>query len=72
MVDTLDTRFQGTQALATVALEDRVFIVTGGSDGGLAVMTLTPDGRLVPCGQMLYLPGLALDNITAMTARAGR
>jgi Ca2+-binding RTX toxin-like protein len=70
VVDTLDTRFQGTQAMATVSLEDRVFVFTGGSDGGLALMTLMPDGRLVLVASQLQLPGLALDNITAITAHA--
>jgi hypothetical protein len=68
VIDTLDTRFQNTQALASVMLEDRVFIVTGGRDGGLALMTLMPDGRLVLVGSQLQVPGQALANITAMTA----
>ncbi|MDP3261459.1 MAG: calcium-binding protein [Tabrizicola sp.] len=67
--DTLDTRFQGTQALATVSIGDRVFIVAGGGDDGLNLMTLTPEGRLVLLATALQVPGLALDNITAMTAR---
>ncbi|MFO1201061.1 MAG: hypothetical protein U1E58_00280 [Tabrizicola sp.] len=69
VADTLDTRFQGVQALATAQIGDRVFVIAGGGDEGLTVMALTPDGRLLPCGQMLNAPGLALDNITAMTAR---
>ncbi|MBL9075801.1 MAG: hypothetical protein JNJ68_19105 [Tabrizicola sp.] len=70
VIDTLDTRFQGVQALATAQIGDRVFVIAGGGDDGLTVMVLTPEGRLLDCGQMLQLPGLALDNITAMTARA--
>lgn len=69
VIDTLDTRFQGVQALATAQIGDRVFVIAGGGDDGLTVMTLTPEGRLLVCGQMLQAPGLALDNITAMTAR---
>ena len=69
VIDTLDTRFQGVQALATAQIGDRVFVIAGGGDDGLTVMTLTPEGRLLACGQMLQAPGLALDNITAMTAR---
>ncbi|OZA05263.1 MAG: hypothetical protein B7Y02_15765, partial [Rhodobacterales bacterium 17-64-5] len=69
VVDTLDTRFQGTQALATATIGDRVFVITGGADGGVTLMTLLPDGRLLATGQQLQLPGMALDNITAMTAR---
>ncbi|MES2550984.1 MAG: hypothetical protein V4630_15015, partial [Pseudomonadota bacterium] len=69
VIDTLDTRFQGVQALATATVGDRVFVIAGGGDEGLTVMTLTPDGQLLFCGQMLQTPGVMLDNITAMTAR---
>ncbi|MBA3909840.1 MAG: hypothetical protein C0524_08095, partial [Rhodobacter sp.] len=69
VVDTLDTRFQGVQAVATAVVGDRVFVMAGGGDGGVTLMTLMPDGRLVLVGQQLQTSGLALDNITAMTAR---
>ncbi len=69
VVDTLDTRFQGVQALATATIGDRVFVMAGGSDGGVTLMLLMPDGRLVKTGQILCDPGQTLDNITAMTAR---
>ena len=69
VIDTLDTRFQGVQALATAQVGDRVFVIAGGGDDGLTVMTLTPEGRLLACGQMLQEAGLALHNITALTAR---
>ncbi|MCX7286646.1 MAG: calcium-binding protein, partial [Rhodobacterales bacterium] len=69
VVDTLDTRFAGVQALATVSQGDRAFVITGGSDGGLVLMTLLPDGRLVLVGSHLQAPGLALDNVTAISAR---
>ncbi|MDX5351162.1 MAG: hypothetical protein LPJ95_10745, partial [Paracoccaceae bacterium] len=69
VIDTLDTRFQGVQAIETVTVGDRVLVIAGGADGGITVMLLTPEGQLLPVGQHLQLPGLALDNITAMTAR---
>ncbi|WP_103258867.1 calcium-binding protein [Tabrizicola aquatica] len=69
VIDTLDTRFQGVQAIETVTIGDRVLVIAGGADGGITVMLLTPEGLLLPVGQQLHLPGLALDNITAMTAR---
>ena len=69
VIDTLDTRFQGVQSLATATIGDRVFIIAGGGDDGLNLMTLTPEGRLVLVAAQLQLPGMALDNITAMTAR---
>ncbi len=69
VIDTLDTRFQATQAVATAQVGDRVFVITGGGDDGLTVMTLMPDGRLLACGQLPGGPGLPIDNITALTAR---
>jgi Ca2+-binding RTX toxin-like protein len=68
VIDTLDTRFQGVQALATVEVGDRVFVIAGGGDAGITVMTLMPGGQLLNCGQLLQTPGVMLDNITAMTA----
>jgi len=69
VIDTLDTRFAGVQSLATATIGDRVFIVAGGGDDGLNLMTLTPDGRLVLVASALQVPGLALHNIGAMTAQ---
>ncbi|MFC3085607.1 hypothetical protein [Tabrizicola soli] len=69
VIDTLDTRFQGVLALEVVTVGDRALVIAGGADGGITVMLLAPDGQLLPVGQQLQLPGLALDNITAMTAR---
>jgi Ca2+-binding RTX toxin-like protein len=69
VIDTLDTRFAGVQALATVTEGDRAFVIAAGSDGGVELMTLTPDGRLLLVGSQLHFPGLALDNVSAMTAR---
>lgn len=69
VIDTLDTRFQSVQTLATAQVGDRVFVIAGGGDDGLTVMTLMPDGRLVNIGQLLSGQGLPFDNITAMTAR---
>ncbi|MFN4203915.1 MAG: calcium-binding protein [Tabrizicola sp.] len=69
VIDTLDTRFQSVLTLATAQVGDRVFVIAGGGDDGLTVMTLMPDGRLVNCGQLLSGQGLPFENITAMTAR---
>ena len=69
VIDTLDTRFQAVQAVATARVGDRAFVITGGADDGLTVMTLMPDGRLMVCGQILGGPGVPIDNISALTAR---
>ena len=66
--DTLDTRFQGVQTLATVTVGDRVFVVAGGGDDGLNLFTLLPDGKLLLLATQLQAPGLGLHNITAIKA----
>jgi Ca2+-binding RTX toxin-like protein len=69
VIDTLDTRFAAVQALTTVVEGDRVFVIAAGGDGGVEVMALLPEGRLLSVGRQLDLPGLALDNASALTAR---
>ena len=66
--DTRDTRFQGVQAVATVALGDRVFVFAGGGDDGLNLFQLLPNGRLLLMAEALRAPTLPLDNITALAA----
>ena len=68
VADTLDTRFQGVQTLATVAVGDRVFVVAGGGDDGLNLFTLLPDGKLLLLASQLQAPGMGLHNITAIEA----
>lgn len=68
VIDTLDTRFAGVSALETVRLGDRAFVIAGGSDGGLQLFALLPGGRLEAMALTLQAPGLALQNITAISA----
>ncbi|MEO1554794.1 MAG: DUF4214 domain-containing protein [Pseudomonadota bacterium] len=44
--DTLDTRFDNLVALDTLEAAGTVFVLAGGSDNGLSLMTLQPGGRL--------------------------
>jgi Ca2+-binding RTX toxin-like protein len=66
--DTLDTRFQGVQTLASVTMGDRVFVLAGGGDDGLNLFTLLPDGKLLLVATQVQVPGMALHNITAIKA----
>ncbi len=66
--DTLDTRFQGVQTLATVTVGDRVFVLAGGGDDGLNLFILLPDGKLLLLATQLQVPGMGLHNITAIKA----
>ncbi|MDZ4094339.1 MAG: calcium-binding protein [Paracoccaceae bacterium] len=68
VVDTLGTRFQGVQAMASVTLGGRVFVFAGGGDDGVNLFTLLPDGRLLLLAAQLKMAGLPLDNITALAA----
>jgi len=70
VVDSLDTRFQGVQALASLTVEGRVLVAAGGGDDGVSLFTLLPNGRLLMLGQVLQGPGHALDNVTALAMLA--
>ncbi len=67
VIDSLDTRFQGVQAMTSVVLGDRVYLFAGGGDDGITAFTLLPGGRLLPVGQEVQRAGGALENITALT-----
>ena len=45
--DTLDTRFGRVTALEVVEVDGRVLVLAGGGDGGLSLLELLPDGRLL-------------------------
>lgn len=66
VIDTLDTRIQAVRVAETISISNRVFVVTGGSDGGLNIFEILPGGRLILSGTVLHEPGLALANITAL------
>ncbi|MEI4233889.1 M10 family metallopeptidase C-terminal domain-containing protein [Roseovarius sp. D22-M7] len=68
VIDTRDTRFDGVQALASVKWGDEVLIVAGGSDHGLTLFRLSPDGRLVWLDTLEHRLGDGIFNITALSA----
>lgn len=45
--DTLDTRFQGVTALETFTVAGNAFVLAGGSDDGISLFQIMPDGQLV-------------------------
>lgn len=47
VIDTLDTRFQDVSALATTIWDGVGLIAAAGSDGGISLFQLLPNGRLV-------------------------
>lgn len=68
VIDTLDTRFQRAEALATAVVGDRVFVFAGGADSGVQAFMLLPDGRLITAGQVLASGAFPADNLTAIEA----
>ncbi len=70
VIDTLDTRFDGVEAVATVTADGRAYVLAGGADDGVNLFSMMPDGRLVLVGSVLNGPGLGMTNVSAITARA--
>lgn len=68
VIDTRGTRFEDVQALASARWGDEVLIVAGGSDHGLTLFRLSPDGRLVWLDTLEHQTGDGLYNISALSA----
>ena len=68
VVDNLYTRFAGATALATLEVAGRAFVFAGGSDDGVEVMTLLPDGRLVSLMTITDTGAMSLADVTALSA----
>lgn len=68
--DDLNTRFQGLETLATLELNDRVYIIAGGGDDGLSLLTLLPGGRLLHLDSFADTLAATLSNVSAITAVA--
>ena len=70
VIDDLHSRFQGISVLETITLGDRVFVLAGGADDGLSLMTLLPGGRLLLLATIADTLDTALENISAASLRA--
>ena len=68
VLDTLNTRFGGVQSVATVQVDDHVFVVAGGADDGLSLFTLLPDGRLIHLESIPQTNGSGLMNVGEIDA----
>ena len=47
VIDELSTRFKGATALAAVNVEGRAYVFAGGSDDGISMFLVQPDGKLM-------------------------
>jgi hypothetical protein len=68
LIDSRFSRFADLQDIAVAQVAGQVFVVAGGSDDGLSLLTLLPDGRLVHLDSIASAPGARLDGITRLTA----
>jgi len=64
--DDLATRFAGVSVLKTVSVHGQTYVVAGGSDDGLSLLTLLPGGRLVHLAQVADDTVLALSDPSAL------
>ncbi|MEM9232110.1 MAG: hypothetical protein AAGB10_21160, partial [Pseudomonadota bacterium] len=64
------TRFGGVTVLDALVLEGQVFVLAGGADDGLSLMTLLPGGRLLHLDTLVHGTETALENPHAMSLRA--
>ena len=69
VLDNLDSRFAGVSALETITIGDQVFLVAGGSDDGLSLLTLLPGGRLLHLGHIADDAQTSLRDISAIALR---
>lgn len=68
VLDTLDTRFQSVAVVETVSVSGRVFVIAGGGDDGLSLLTLLPGGRLLHVGSVADTTETTLDAVSAIAA----
>ncbi len=68
LFDDLTTRFSHPVALDTFTWAGRSFVVSGGSDAGLQVFELRPDGKLTPFATGIFETGGGLGAITGLEA----
>lgn len=66
-IDTLDTRFEGADQVASIEHEGRSFIFVAGNDDGITVFELLPDGTLLHAITLADDFDIALTNVSAIS-----
>ncbi|QUS36090.1 calcium-binding protein [Falsirhodobacter algicola] len=70
VLDDQNTRFGGATALEVVQAQGAVWVLTGGDDGGLSLLRLLPDGRLLSAGMLADTDAMGLQGIYGIAAQA--
>ncbi|MCT8330674.1 calcium-binding protein [Albidovulum sediminis] len=66
VLDMLTTRFQGTIALSALTVGERTYVAVGGSDDGISIFRLLPDGRLYLESTLSDSAGVTLADVSAL------
>jgi serralysin len=66
--DTQNTRFENIAALESFSLNDRSFVLAGGSDDGLTLFELAPGGKLFELASIADQADTTLSNVTSIAA----
>ncbi len=67
VLDTMDTRFRSVQDMELVKVNGHVFVVAGGGDDGLTLMTLSPDGQLIHLDSFADTTDSGLQNVQSLS-----
>ncbi|MFU8834105.1 MAG: hypothetical protein ACNA7F_02425 [Roseovarius sp.] len=68
LIDSLSSRFANLQDLAVARVAEQVFVVAGGSDDGLSLLILLPDGRLIHLDSIASAPDARIDGVSRLSA----
>lgn len=66
--DLLTTRFYRSDNVFPITVDGRGFVIVGGSDGGITIFTMTPDGRLLHLQNIVGTSDTTLSRLSAMEA----
>ncbi|GHE01581.1 hypothetical protein U879_16745 [Defluviimonas sp. 20V17] len=66
VLDSLATRFGSVTSLRVVQADGHVYVLAGGADDGLSLLTLTPGGRLAHLGSVEDTASRALASVQAV------
>lgn len=70
MIDDLGTRFAGVSAMEVLAVDGRGYVVAAGSDDGISVFELLPEGRLLLRATLEDSAASGLSDISSLALRA--
>jgi serralysin len=66
VIDTLHTRFQNATVLEVIEKDGQIFVLVAGSDDGISLFTLIPDGRLVHIESIEDANNISLQNVSGI------